>query len=222
MILNRHLEIIPSLRPYIQKGAVIFDVGANAGHMAKVFARMAPDGQIYAFEPGSYALSILRPALWAFGRSNIEIVPQGLSDSPTEKTLRIPLKKDGGYNYGLSYLGTGEDSRALIEDRIVLTTIDLFVAERRISRLDFVKVDVEGWEVQCLRGASQTLPRFLPTLMLELNDTFLMRSGSKPAEVFDPLHALGYKAHRLGSGAPAGAYAGAGDYIFAHPSRATA
>ncbi|NWH07806.1 MAG: FkbM family methyltransferase [Alphaproteobacteria bacterium] len=215
MFQNHHQELIPKLRPHIPQDAVILDKGAHAGQMAKLFARLAPRGHVYAFEPGSYALSILKPAVYASGLSNIEIVPVGLSDSPGISTLQMPIKRHGGYGFGLAHLGEASDGRPGVEDEIALTTIDQFMDDRRLQRVDFVKIDIEGWEVPCVRGGWKTVERFRPTLMLEIVDKFLARAGTGPTDLFEPLLSLGYTARRMNLDVAVERYTGPGDYLFA-------
>src|SRR5258708_4663641 len=92
MLQNHHPELMPTLRPHIPEDGIVIDVGAHSGQTAKVFARLASRGRVYAFEPGSYALSVLRPGIWASGLSNIEIIPFALSDAPGSAVLHMPVK----------------------------------------------------------------------------------------------------------------------------------
>ena len=214
MLQNHHTELLPKLRHYIPEDGVVIDVGAHSGQTAKIFARLAKNGAVYAFEPGSYALSVLRPAVWASRRPNIEVIPLGLSDEPGTLTLRMPVKKHGGYGFGLSHLSEPNDERPVIEERISLTTLDTFVAERNLHRLDFIKVDIEGWEAAFLKGAHQTLARFKPVLMMELVENCLQRAGATPSDIFDRLGTLGYSATNMATSATADVFQGDADYLF--------
>src|SRR6201999_789735 len=70
---QHHTELIPILRPVLPQDGIVFDVGAHGGRMGQLFALMAPQGHVYAFEPGAYALSILRPMVRLNGRGRISI-----------------------------------------------------------------------------------------------------------------------------------------------------
>ena len=74
---QHHRELRAPLSQLIDKNSVILDVGSHAGQFAKLFAQLGPDGHVYAFEPGSYALSILRPAI-RFNRLSVPPVPAGM------------------------------------------------------------------------------------------------------------------------------------------------
>ena len=79
---QHHRWMRPLLSRYIDSEGVILDIGGHAGQYAKLFARMARHGQVYSFEPSSYAFSILRLAVRINDFSNIHLVAKGLSDQP--------------------------------------------------------------------------------------------------------------------------------------------
>jgi hypothetical protein len=61
-----------------------------------------------------------------------------------------------------------------------------------LSRLDFIKVDIEGWEAHFLRGAKETIARFRPAILIEVAEPILRRAGSTPADIFNALQPLDY------------------------------
>jgi FkbM family methyltransferase len=187
---QHHRELIPLLRPWIPADAVVLDVGAHAGQFAKLFARLAPRGRVLAVEPGGYALSILRPALRVNRLRHVEVHGVGLGAAPGELTLTMPVKRSGSMGFGLSHFGSGPG----VTQRVPVTTIDRLLAGT--GRLDFLKADIEGWELQMLRGAAATLDRLRPVLWLEVVDAHLARAGDSAAALFDFLAAHGYRAHQ--------------------------
>ncbi len=215
---QHHRGLIPLFAPHIPSDAVVLDVGAHAGQFAKLFAALAPRGRVYAFEPSAYARSVLRPALAAGGRGRVEIIPLGLSDQAGELTLHTPVKRRGGLGFGVAHLGQSGDG-VTVDQTVSLTTLDAFTLAHGLVRLDFIKMDIEGWELRALRGGAATLARFRPTLYLEVDAAMLGRAGDDPAALFAWLGALGYGAWRTPGLEPAPGYAGAGDYLFTAPSR---
>src|SRR6516225_8418463 len=79
---QHHRELRALFAPFVPPDAVVVDVGAHAGQFSKLFARMAPTGHVYAFEPSAYARSIMAPALALSGLTNATLLPMGLSDRP--------------------------------------------------------------------------------------------------------------------------------------------
>ena len=74
-----------------------------------------------------------------------------------------------------------------------MATIDGVVERLGLDRLDFVKADIEGWELQLLRGAERALERFRPRLLLELSGRALARAGDRLDDAFNFLAARGYR-----------------------------
>ncbi len=210
---QHHRELIPLFAPFVPRDALVLDVGAHAGQFAKLFAAMAPRGRVFAFEPSAYARSILTPAMAVGGRGRVEIVPVGLSDQPGERVLHTPIKRRGGLGFGIAHLGAPGDGEGA-DQTVALTTLDGFAKARGLVRLDFVKMDIEGWELRALMGGGRTLARFRPTLYLEIDAVMLARAGDDPPSLFGWLQALGYRAYSTPVLAPVDTYAGPGDYIF--------
>jgi FkbM family methyltransferase len=209
---QHHRELEPVLRPFVPNDAVVLDIGAHAGQFSKLFAAMAPAGRVHAFEPSPYARSILTRAL-AWNRiANVEVTPLGLSDAAGEQTLYTPIKKRGGMGFGIAHLGADDSGRALVEHRIQLTTIDAYC--QGFTRLDLIKIDVEGWEVSALTGGRATIARFHPAILAEVDEHHLARAGHTPQDVWDLLTPLGYTARDIATGQPAPAYGGVGDYLW--------
>src|SRR5205807_8264050 len=139
----------------------------------------------YAFEPGSYARSILRTVVWLHRLSNVAVVPIALGSEVRLHTLTIPLKSSGSFGFGLSHLGKpSERWRAVAQEIVALTTVDRVVKTLDLDRLDFIKADIEGWELRLLQGAENTLARFRPRLLLELSGPALARAGDRLEDAF--------------------------------------
>jgi FkbM family methyltransferase len=195
---QHHRVLAPTIARQVPSTAVVFDVGAHAGQYTKLFARAASEGRVYAFEPASYARSILRTVVWLHGLSNVVVVPIGLSSEARLDTLTIPLKRTRSFGFGLSHLGRpSERWRAVAQEIVAVTTIDRVVETLGLDRLDFIKADIEGWELRLLHGAESTLERFRPRLLLEFSSTALARAGDRLDDAFAFLAARRYRAFRF-------------------------
>jgi FkbM family methyltransferase len=191
---QHHRALAPTIARLVPAVAVVFDIGAHAGQYTKLFARAAGCGRVYAFEPGSYARSILRTIVWLHGLSNVAVIPIALGSEARIDTLTIPLKHRGSFGFGLAHLGKpSERWQTVTQEIVAVATIDGMVQRLGLDRLDFVKADIEGWELQLLRGAERALERFRPRLLLELNDTALARAGDRLDDAFNFLAARGYQ-----------------------------
>ncbi|MGC1304165.1 MAG: FkbM family methyltransferase [Caulobacteraceae bacterium] len=221
---QHHGELEQLFKPFVPEDAVVMDVGAHAGQFTKLFARMARTGKVYAVEPSLYARSILRPAL-AWNRiRNVRVLPMGLSDAPGAAVLYTPLTPRGSLGYGRAHLRDGPQGDAHMVQTTALQTLDAMVEREGIGRLDFIKVDVEGWEVQVIKGGLDTIARFKPALFLEVSAEWLTRGRHTPDDLWALLQPFGYVAqrveaavHRMPATSPAARYLGAGDYLFRVP-----
>jgi FkbM family methyltransferase len=198
---QHHRALAPTIASLVPPDAVVFDVGAHAGQYTKLLARTARRGRVYAFEPGSYARSILRAIVWLHRLSNVTVLPIALGGETRLERLTIPIKRAGSFGFGLSHLGARSHRwPAVAEEIVAQTTIDSVVATLGLERLDFIKADIEGWELQMLQGAERALARFRPALLLELSAPALARAGDRLDKAFDHLLRLGYRAFRLEPG----------------------
>ena len=150
--------------------AVIFDIGANFGAMTLQFAKLAPHGKVYAFEPTFYAYSKLK--------RNLELNPE-----LAERIVSIQSfvsSKMFGEHYVKAYAswkvaGTVEGERHPIHSGIVKTadgigavSVDDFCEQNQIARLDFIKIDTDGYEFEVLSGAKKTIAKFRPAVIFEV------------------------------------------------------
>ncbi len=183
-----HYQLAPLLERLIAVDGTVIDVGAHAGQFTKIFARIARNGQVYAFEPASYARSILQTVRTVKRLNNVTVLPVGLGHAAGHVELRIPLKKSGSLGFGSSYLKSDHASvvepRDIVSETIEITTLDDFAKAHRLARLSFIKADIEGWELHMLQGAASVLRRYRPVLMLEVNGTALRRAGHTKEQLF--------------------------------------
>ncbi len=185
----------------VPQGGIVFDVGAHAGQFTKLFARYVGAGQVYAFEPGSYARAILRTVVALRRLSNVAIMPIALGSNTAAVTLTMPRKASGAFGFGLAHLGPPElrwDEVA--EETVMQSTLDSVVAALALDRLDFIKVDIEGWELHLLRGAKETIRRFRPRLLIELAPDHLARAGDRVDDLFAFLAERDYRAFEYVAG----------------------
>ena len=198
---QHHRALLPLLRPLIARDAVVLDVGAHAGQYAKLFAKLAPHGRVYAVEPQSYARRILRVALALNRFGNVTILPLALGAKPGRTRLTIPVKPSGSYGFGLAHLGPSARAGLAETEEVVVETLDALAKRLKLERLDFIKADIEGFEQAMIEGARQTLKRLKPALLLEFNREHLARAGGSVAGLWKMLKGLGYRPFDPGVGA---------------------
>jgi len=145
-------------RVTVGPGDVVLDVGGCWGDTALYFASLVgPEGRVFTFEFDPESLEILRAnlALNPELAGRIEVVEKALWDR-TGETLEVVQA-----GRCTSVVEAGAHGNAI---RVETITLDEFIEQRGLDRLDFVKMDVEGAECNVLRGASASLERYAPRL----------------------------------------------------------
>jgi FkbM family methyltransferase len=154
----------------LPQDAVVFDVGANAGIMSLQFAKLASLGKVYSFEPTFYAYSKFKRNLELNPELAKRIVPiQSFVSSMT--SLKHGIKAYASWKVG----GTIEGSRHHVHggvhksaDGIGAMSLDDFREQNGIERLDFIKIDTDGHELDVLKGAGKIIRRFRPSIIFEI------------------------------------------------------
>ena len=137
----------------IAEGDTIIDLGAFNGNSSIVLARHAgPSGHVFAFEPNPETRDMLARNLDKVGADNVRVVPAGVSDSAGE--------------LGFVQAGAGSRFDPSGDIRVPVVTIDDFMADQNIDRMDFLKLDIEGYEMQALRGARKTIREYRPKIAI--------------------------------------------------------
>jgi hypothetical protein len=93
---------------------------------------------------------------------------------------------DGSHNKGLGTLFQAED-RASQQEVIELTTLDDFAAREQLDRLDAIKIDVEGAELEVIRGGTATIQQFRPVILLEVSRVCLQAAGTSETHLLEHL-----------------------------------
>ncbi|MGY9003036.1 MAG: FkbM family methyltransferase [Rhodospirillales bacterium] len=190
---QHHTYLFPVMRKVLADDAVVFDVGGHGGQYAKLFAKVARRGKIFSFEPSGYSCSILRRVISTNRLKHVKVFHAGLSDTPGTLALKTPLKKTGTFRYGVASLGDSAWTGDIFEEECPLVTIDGMVESEKLTRLDFIKIDVEGWEHRVIMGGQNTIQKFHPAILVELVDDNLARADDTLQNSWDQLTQWGYR-----------------------------
>jgi FkbM family methyltransferase len=154
--------------PQLEPGSVVFDIGANIGLTACLFAQRAT--QVHAFEPN--------PAVFQKLAANIELNKLA---NVTAHQCAMGATEGEMFFEGASAYGHVTTSKSDL--RVPVQTADRLVASLGLSRVDILKIDVEGFEPQVLQGAREMLQRFNPIVVMEYNSwTLLAHNDTNPIE----------------------------------------
>ena len=190
---------VAAYRRLLAPGSVAVDVGANMGaHTLHLSSCVGRDGRVLAFEPTAEAYRRLT--------RNIAINPElsrrieamqtmlvAAPDTALEPTVYAswPLRSPSDAHH--LHLGV-----ALSTEGANISTFDDAVAAAGLDRVDLIKLDVDGHELDVLRGARTTLTQYHPTIVMELTSYTLEERGHDPAELASLLEDMNYRLHDLG------------------------
>lgn len=192
-------ELVDFLERCLKPGMVACDVGANIGCHTLVMANaVGANGRVFAFEPNPAIHQRLLANISLNRFAQAEVLPLCLSDQARDETLFAPL--DSEYNQGLASMHRGNLGPRCQEITVTSVTLDDFVREQGLNRLDLLKVDVEGHEFQVLSGGRQVLERFKPVLVMEFSERQWANASVLPEQAEDYLTKLGYSLYVLRAG----------------------
>jgi FkbM family methyltransferase len=168
------------LGEFVPRGRTAIDIGANIGLYSHALSRLCP--HVESFEPQPACLSSLRA--FAEGR-NIHVNAAAVSDHEGLMTLHVPgIEGDasGLATFRAPIVNQGGPVQHL---EVPVRRLDSF----GFKNVGFIKIDVEGHEIEVLRGAEQTLQREKPVLMIEIEQRHL---DFPMTDIFEWLRARGY------------------------------
>jgi FkbM family methyltransferase len=166
-------------RRFIRHDDICIDAGALFGEHTLAMAELCPRGAVLAFEPQRIPFQILCGNMQLNSIDNVDASKSALGEGDAVSSV-LPFEPRLIAPWGLQTLAPPGENREPIRVR----SIDSLM----LSRLDFVKLDVEGFEAAIIRGAVETIARTLPVLYLEFN--------SNRPELLALLTSLGYSAFR--------------------------
>jgi FkbM family methyltransferase len=149
-----------ALARYLKPDDVFYDIGANIGFYAVLAARLVGNGgRVYAFEPNPDCSSEVRRNADLNGFAHVEVIEAAVSSSSGRVRLRL-----GDTNLSSAI---GEASEPGID--VALTSVDDFIREKSARPPAVVMIDVEGAEVEVLRGMRETIARHRPVILCEVH-----------------------------------------------------
>jgi FkbM family methyltransferase len=141
----------------VKKNDIVIDAGAWAGDFSAYAA--SKGATVYAFEPAAETFRALQKTAELNTVSKIYPIQKGLGNSECETPIYLD-NRDGGGNTIRS------QNHRIPSEIIKITTLDTFVKENNIQRIDFIKADIEGAERDMLQGATEVLKKFAPKLAI--------------------------------------------------------
>lgn len=178
------------LKKIIQPGFVSIDIGANVGYYSTNISKWSgKDGKVYAIEPVPLFANVFKRNAHKFALKNITLHQTALGAENKKIEMGTPVI-DGVFRHGLTHvLDSENDNSALSTFEAQMNIPDeLFAA---ITKLDFIKCDVEGYEIHLFPYLMNTIQKFKPIIQIEIS------SAENRKQILDLLKPLGYKGFGL-------------------------
>lgn len=154
-------HIVAMMKEHIKEGATCVDVGANIGHHTILMSHFTGnEGQVFSYEPIPYLRDQMSRSLAANSIHNVTIHDVALSDKEGEMTLYLRRGNIGGSSFV-----AGIDTDEL---PVRVTTLD----KEHTGKVDFMKIDVEGYEYHVLLGGQELIEKYRPTIIFEWSPVY--------------------------------------------------
>jgi FkbM family methyltransferase len=183
------------LRHVLEPGMVMLDGGANDGLYSLYAARrVGPQGLVLAVEPSAREFARLKANIELNRLENVKPFKLALGSRVGDAHLAVAEARHAGMNtLDPAVAPASPDVWGDTKESVALETIDALVARCGVQRLDVVKLDVEGSEVDALEGAYSAIARFRPTILLEAEDARLATQGRSKDDLVRAMAELDYE-----------------------------
>jgi FkbM family methyltransferase len=161
----------------IKPGDTVFDIGGNFGWYAVRFASQAGrTGKVYVFEPLKAPREELRHNCGLNQcEKQVVVSAKGLTDRIGEQELFIPEQLGTAF----ASLRKPPYANKTHKEVVHLTTLDAFCKQENVTKIDFLKIDIEGGELLALRGGEHTIKELRPIILFEATDLVTLFGDSR-------------------------------------------
>ncbi|MCI0599284.1 MAG: FkbM family methyltransferase [Beijerinckiaceae bacterium] len=185
------LDTWQAIAAHLSPRCTFVDVGAHIGYCSlKAAAVVGLEGRVVAIEANPTTVKLLRQNVHA-NAAAIMVQPLACTDSETFVDLFAASDSNSGSS-SISQANASQYGASLAHYRVQARPLDAILNDLGILRVDVLKIDVEGAEMQVLLGASHTLMHYQPVLMIELDDQLLGKLGTSSADICNLLASYGY------------------------------
>lgn len=184
------VPLMVALDSKINNSKICIDVGANIGITTIWMAKNCE--KVYSFEPENNNAIRFKENLEANHITNAELIQKAVSDTKGELELNI-LE-----SYGHHSLGKVATSKIIGSQKVEVITLSDFCKENNIKNIDFLKVDVEGFEIEVFYGAKELfIKKAINLIAFEISEVPLKSLNKTEKVIFDFFEAMDYKIFNL-------------------------
>jgi len=196
---TRYINYFPSgyesdnfnfLRQQCKPGDVVLDIGAHIGLFSSIAGKIVgSSGKVYAFEPSPKTNALLQKTI-----SINQLMPvvhvrnEAMGNAVGKTVFYISDGEADNSNSMISYM----QDRKLHGIDVTILTIDTLVKQEHLSKVNFIKIDVEGAEYDAIRGGEQTFRELRPVCILAIHPDPIEAKGDKLEDIYDFVSNLSY------------------------------
>lgn len=185
----------PSKKALIEKinqGDYVLDIGANMGDLSFSFAKkVGKTGHIFSFEPDRNNFIRLRKNLEINQFKNITSIQKGIGNNPGFYKMAANINEPG--NDGSKRIVSAPQDNSENTNLAEIIRLDDWIKLANPSKINLIKMDIEGYEYSAILSASETLNKYSPILYLELHDVKLKEHGSSAIDLCKLIQSFGYQ-----------------------------
>ena len=151
------------LEQYVKEGDVVIEAGANMGSETLLLSRLTGKGKVYGFEPNPYRFDRLKTNVSINELTNVEVFEMAIGEKNGDISFHIYPKNFCNAGMSSKYMDTPLTRKITVPQQ----TLDSFVESHNINKVDFLKMDIQGAEMDLLAGAATMIAKYKPIIFLE-------------------------------------------------------
>jgi FkbM family methyltransferase len=181
-----------------KEDSVVFDIGTNIGAvLLKIAAKINPNGYVYGFEPDKYNFSRCQTNIKLNILNNLCLNNIALGDKVSCGEIIVIDSKNRGMNRVVELESIELEKKQIVADSFEIDTLDNIVLKNNVNKIDVIKIDVEGYEMKVLKGAENSIKKYRPKLVVEVDDNYLKIQGNSALQLIKFIEDLDYSISNL-------------------------
>lgn len=186
-------EVGELIKLLLRPADVFLDIGANIGYFSLLAAHRQSSATIFSFEPVGMVFERLKGNISLNKVENVRAINAGVGEMNEIKKIYI----SGDDNTGMSSFYKPENYSGSYE-QVQVITIDEWFKSCGETRIDLVKIDIEGSEFAALKGMNAVLQQFKPAVIVEMNPSLLFQFDTTPSDILDHFNTLSFDSYLIG------------------------
>jgi FkbM family methyltransferase len=188
-------EINKLIRISLKPGDNAIDIGANIGLQSIRMAQSVTGaGRVFSFEPLLHLQNKFKRNVALNKFENVTLFPFALSDAADEITYSINENNWNQGTFSLQHKNAGTTAQ-----QIVIKVADQLTEIQALQHLELIKIDVEGFEFQVIKGLEKTIKKHRPRIIFEYDNNYWNANGQDIGECFDFLKGMNYHLYQITS-----------------------